>query len=182
MGGALVRLDEVAVIGPEMASNLIARENAQRKAVISLNVAEGSNLGHLVGQVRELVDPIVQKYGYTVKYGGQFEAQQSASRTIIIFSGIVVLVMLMLLHLAIGSIRVSLLVLVNLPLALIGGILAIFLTESPNPLANFAALFGAGGLHGASHLHRQPGRLHHVVRHRGAERHSARQPLPASRG
>ena len=144
MGGALVRLDEVAVIGPEMASNLIARENAQRKAVVSLNVAEGSNLGHLVDQVRERVDPIVQNYGYTVKYGGQFEAQQSASQTITLFSGVVVLIMVVLLNLAIGSLRVSLLVLVNLPLALIGGILAIFLTESPNPVMNFAALFGAG--------------------------------------
>lgn len=143
-GGALVRLDQVAVIGPEMASNLIARENAQRKAVVSLNVAKGSNLGHLVGQVRELVDPIVQNHGYTVKYGGQFEAQQSASKTITLFSGVVVLVMVLLLNLAIGSLRVSLLVLVNLPLALIGGILAIFLTESPNPITNFAALFGAG--------------------------------------
>jgi CzcA family heavy metal efflux pump len=143
-GGALVRLDQVAVIGPEMASNLIARENAQRKAVVSLNVAKGSNLGHLVGQVRELVDPIVQKHGYTVKYGGQFEAQQSASRTITLFSGIVVLVMILLLNLAIRSMRVSLLVLVNLPLSLIGGILAIFITESPNPVSNLAALFGAG--------------------------------------
>jgi CzcA family heavy metal efflux pump len=143
-GGALVRLDEVAVIGPEMASNLIARENAQRKAVVSLNVAEGSNLGHLVTQVRERVDPIVQRYGYTVQYGGQFEAQQSASRTITLFSGLVVLVMVVLLNLAIGSLRVTLLVLVNLPLALIGGILAIFLTESPNPFLNAIALFGVG--------------------------------------
>lgn len=143
-GGALVRLDQVAVVGPEMASNLIARENAQRKAVVSLNVARGSNLGHLVGQVRALVDPIVQKHGYTVKYGGQFEAQQSASRTITLFSGVVVLVMVLLLNLAIGSMRVSLLVLVNLPLALIGGILGIFITESPNPITNFVALFGAG--------------------------------------
>ncbi len=143
-GGALVRLHEVAVIGPEMASNLITRENAQRKAVVSLNVADGSNLGHLVQQVQERVDPIVQKYGYTVKYGGQFEAQQSASRTISLFSGVVVLIMVVILNLATGSLRVSLLVLVNLPLALIGGILAIFLTESPNPLTNAAALFGAG--------------------------------------
>ena len=143
-GGALVRLDEVAVIGPEMSSNLIARENAQRKAVVSLNVAEGSNLGHLVQQVKERVDPIVQRYGYTVKYGGQFEAQQSASRTILVFSGLVVLVMVVLLNLAIGFIRVSLLVLVNLPLALIGGILAIFITESPNPFTNVVALFGVG--------------------------------------
>ncbi|MBX3352959.1 MAG: efflux RND transporter permease subunit [Phycisphaeraceae bacterium] len=143
-GGALVRLGEVAVIGPEMASNLIARENAQRKAVVSLNVAEGSNLGHLVTQVRERVDPIVQRRGYTVHYGGQFEAQQSASRTITLFSGLVVLIMVVLLNLAIGSLRVALLVLVNLPLALIGGILAIFLTESPNPLTNALALLGVG--------------------------------------
>ncbi|MHC5022924.1 MAG: efflux RND transporter permease subunit, partial [Planctomycetota bacterium] len=143
-GGALVRLDEVAVIGPEMSSNLIVRENAQRKAVVSLNVAEGSNLGHLVEQVRRRVDPVVQRYGYTVRYGGQFEAQQSASRTITIFSGVVILIMIVLLDLAIGSARVALLVLVNLPLALIGGILAIFLTESPNPIMNVAALFGAG--------------------------------------
>ncbi len=144
MGGALVRLDEVAVVGPEMASNLIARENAQRKAVVSLNVAEGSNLGHLVAEVRERVDPIVQEYGCTVVYGGQFQAQQAASRTIAVFSGIVALIMIVLLNLAIGSLRVSILVMVNLPLALIGGILAIFLTESPNPLTNAAALFGAG--------------------------------------
>jgi HME family heavy-metal exporter len=142
--GALVRLEEVADIGPEMTSNLIARENGQRKAVISLNVAEGANLGHLIEQVRERVDPIVQQYGYTVRYGGQFEAQQSASRTITLLSGVVILVMLVLLNLAIGSFKVSVLVLVNLPLALIGGIVAIFLTESPNPLSNAVALVGFG--------------------------------------
>ncbi len=148
-GGAHVRLDEVAVIGPEMASNLIARENAQRKAVVSLNVAEGSNLGHLVAQVESLVDPIVARHGYTVKYGGQFEAQQSASQTITLFSGVVVLIMVVLLNLAIRSLPVALLVLVNLPLALIGGVIAIFLTESPSILSNTIALFGLGGTYTA---------------------------------
>ncbi len=142
--GALVRLEEVAVIGPEMASNLIIRENAQRKGVVSLNVADGSNLGHLVQQVRERVDPIVESYGYTVSYGGQFEAQQSASRTILVFGGLVLLLMIVLLNLAIGSFRVSLLVLVNLPLALMGGVLAIFVMASDDPLGNVAALFGRG--------------------------------------
>jgi len=132
-----------------MASNLIARENAQRKAVVSLNVAEGSNLGHLVAQVESLVDPIVARHGYTVKYGGQFEAQQSASHTITLFSGIVVLIMLVLLNLAIRSLPVALLVLVNLPLALIGGVVAIFLTESPSILGNTLALFGLGGTYTA---------------------------------
>jgi HME family heavy-metal exporter len=144
-GGALVRLHEVADIGPEMTSNLIGRENAQRRAVVTLNVEEGYNLGDLVEEVRERVDPIVQKFGYTVKYGGQFEAQQAASRTIFMFSGLVILIMVFLLQLAIGSFRVSLLVLVNLPLALIGGIAAIYLTESPGIVSNTAALFGLGG-------------------------------------
>lgn len=145
VGGAQVRLHEVADIGPEMTSNLIARQNAQRKAVVTLNLDEGYNLGHMVEQVRERVDPIVQEYGYTVQYGGQFEAQQAASRTIFVFSGLVVLIMALLLQLAIGSLRVALLVLVNLPLALIGGIAAIYLTESPNVFTNTLALFGLGG-------------------------------------
>jgi Cu/Ag efflux pump CusA len=143
-GGAIVRLSEVADIGREQTSNLIARENAQRKAVVSLNVAEGYNLGHLVQEVQQRVDPIVAKHGYTVHYGGQFEAQRSASRTILLFGGLVLVLMLMLLHMAIGSLRVSLLVMVNLPLALIGGIAAIFLTESPNVFTNALALFGIG--------------------------------------
>ena len=143
-GGALVRLAEIADIGHEMTSNLIARENSQRKAIVSLNVSEGANLGHLVDQVRQRVDPIVQRFGYTVKYGGQFEAQQSASRAILIFGGLVLLIMIVLLEFAIGSLRVSLLVLVNLPLALIGGILAIFLTDSPDLFTNIGGLLGAG--------------------------------------
>ncbi|MBJ01923.1 MAG: CusA/CzcA family heavy metal efflux RND transporter [Planctomycetes bacterium] len=143
-GGALVRLEEVASIGPELTSNLIARENSQRKAVVSLNVAQGANLGHLVGEVKGLVDPIVERYGYTVKYGGQFEAQQSASRAILFFSAIVLLVMTVLLNIAIGSLRVALLVLANLPLALIGGVLAVFVTESADIAGNIAALFGRG--------------------------------------
>ncbi|MEE8468469.1 MAG: efflux RND transporter permease subunit, partial [Planctomycetota bacterium] len=143
-GGALVRLQEVADIGREMSSNMITRENSQRKAVVSLNVAEGANLGHLVAEVQRIVDPIVGRFGYAVKYGGQFEAQQSASRAILLFSGIVLLLMLVLLDLAVGSLRVSLLVLVNLPLALIGGVLAIFIAESPDLLQNLLGLFGRG--------------------------------------
>jgi CzcA family heavy metal efflux pump len=144
-GGALVRLSEVADIGPEMTSNMITRENAQRKAVVSLNVEEGYNLGHLVKEVQTRVDPIVRNHGYAVHYGGQFEAQQDATKTILLFTGLVVLVMVVLLQLAVGSFRVALLVLVNLPLALIGGIVAIYITESPNILTNTAALFGVGG-------------------------------------
>lgn len=146
-GGALVRLAEVADIGPERTSNLIARENAQRKAVISCNVAQGYNLGQLVEQVRARVDPIVQRAGYAVHYGGQFEAQQSAARTIYVAGLAVVVVMIMLLQLSTGSLRAALLVMVNLPLGIIGGILAIYLTESGGlggVISNTAALLGLG--------------------------------------
>lgn len=141
-GGAIVRLREVADIGPEKTSNLIARENAQRKAVVSTNVADGYNLGQLVAQVQAKVDPIVQKAGYTVHYGGQFEAQQSASRTIYIMGAGVAVFMFLLLQLSTGKSRVALLVMLNLPLALIGGIAAIYLTEGPGLISNTLALFG----------------------------------------
>ncbi|MAY73624.1 MAG: CusA/CzcA family heavy metal efflux RND transporter [Phycisphaerae bacterium] len=148
-GGATVRLSDVADIGPERSSNLITRENAQRKAVVSLNVAEGSNLGDLIADVRERVDPIVRRAGMTVAYGGQFEAQRSASRTISVAGVVVAVVMLLLLQISTGSIRAALLVMLNMPLALIGGIAAIYLTnglaEGVGPVANTLALIGIGG-------------------------------------
>ncbi len=144
IGGALVRLREVADIGPERTSNLITRESAQRKAVISTNVAEGYNLGQLVREVQARVDPIVHRAGYTVHYGGQFEAQQSASRTIYAMGAVVAVIMFLLLQLSTGYSRVALLVMLNLPLALIGGIAAIYLTESPGVFSNSMALIGLG--------------------------------------
>lgn len=142
VGGATVRLEEVADLGPERTPNLIARENARRKALISCNVADGYNLGQLVDQVRAKVDPIVQRAGYSVHYGGQFEAQQSASRTIVVAGIGVIVAMLMLLQLSTGSLRAALLVMFNLPLSIIGGIVAIYLTEAANPVTNTVALIG----------------------------------------
>ena len=143
--GATLRLRDVADIGPERSSNLITRENAQRKAVVSLNVAEDSNLGDLIAEVRLLVDPIVQKAGFTLHYGGQFEAQQSATKTILTSGIAVAVLILMLLQISTGSMRAALLVMVNMPLALIGGIAAIYITEGGNFFANTMALFGLGG-------------------------------------
>jgi len=144
-GGATVRLRDVADIGPQRSSNLITRENAQRKAVVSLNVAEGSNLGDLVAQVRKKVDPIVESAGFTVHYGGQFEAQQSATKTILITGLVVMILMLMLLQISTGSLRAAVLVMVNMPLALIGGIAAIYITEGNGFFSNTVALLGLGG-------------------------------------
>ena len=144
-GGATIRLSDVADIGPERSSNLITRENAQRKAVVSLNVNEGSNLGDLVAQVRERVDPIVAKTGMTVSYGGQFEAQQSASSTILVAGSAVAIIMLMLLQISTGTMRAAVLVMLNMPLALIGGIVAIYLTQGGGAVSNTLALVGIGG-------------------------------------
>jgi HME family heavy-metal exporter len=144
-GGATVRLRDVADIGPQRSSNLITRENAQRKAVVSLNVAEGSNLGDLAAAVQQRVDPIVQRAGMTVSYGGQFEAQQAASRTILVAGLVVAVVMLMLLQISTGSLRAAVLVMLNMPLALIGGIAAIYVTEGGGPIDNTLALIGVGG-------------------------------------
>lgn len=142
VGGAIVRLEEVADIGPERTPNLIARESARRKAVISCNVAKGHNLGGLVAQVQSRVDPIVQRAGYSVHYGGQFEAQQSATQTIMIAGVGVAILMFMLLQLSTGSARVALLVMTNLPLATIGGIAAVYLTETTRPWGNTLSLLG----------------------------------------
>ncbi|GIW74932.1 MAG: hypothetical protein KatS3mg103_1454 [Phycisphaerales bacterium] len=143
--GAVVRLQDVAEVLPQRTSNLITRENAQRKAVVSLNVASGSNLGDLIEQVRERVDPIVRQAGLTASYGGQFEAQRSAARSITIFGLAVALAMLVLLQASTGSIRAALLVMLNVPLALIGGIAAIFVAQPTGALANALALLGVGG-------------------------------------
>ncbi len=142
--GAFVRLRDVADVGRERTSNLIAREQGRRKAVVSCNVADGFNLGQVAAAVRERVEPIVTAAGCTLVLGGQFEAQQAASRTILVMGAGVIAVMLLLLYLALGSVRAAVLVMVNLPLALIGGIAAIWITESPGVFGNTLALFGIG--------------------------------------
>jgi CzcA family heavy metal efflux pump len=143
--GPQVRLREVAEIGLEKASNLIAREGARRKAVVSCNVAEGQNLGDLVVGIRRVVDPVVAKAGLSVHYGGQFEAQQEASRTIGLMGIAVVGVVFLLLAAALSSAKAAGLVMLNLPLSLIGGIGAVYLAESPSIVGNTLALFGLGG-------------------------------------
>ena len=96
-------------------------------------------------QIALFMDPIVANVGYSVSYGGQFEAQQSASKTLYVMGGMVAVLMLLLLNMSVGSTKTAVLVMINLPLALIGGIVAIFLTESDHVGRNVLALFGVGG-------------------------------------
>jgi HME family heavy-metal exporter len=140
------RLHEVADIGPEQASNLITRQNARRKTVVSCNLALGANLGDTVAAIRSVIDPIAREMNCTVHYGGQFEAQRSATATLAWSGGLIVIIMILLLHLALGGdLIAAFLVLINVPLALIGGIAALFIAESPQPFTNLMALLGFGG-------------------------------------
>ena len=143
--GAMVRVRDVAEVFEERSSSLITRENARRKAVVSCNVAEGHNLGDLVQEIRTRVDPLLSAYpGMYAEYGGQFEAQEQASRRILVASLGVLAVIATVLYSVFGSMRPVLLILLNLPLALVGGVAALFLFDSPSVLSNIAALCGVG--------------------------------------
>lgn len=141
-GGAQCKLSEVAEISKERASNLIAREAGQRKAVISCNVADGYNLGQLVEQVRTQLEPMVVAAGCNLTLGGQFAAQQSASRSILWMGGLVVALMFVLLRAAFASSRAAWLIMVNLPLSLIGGIAAVYLVSPTNPVVSIPTMVG----------------------------------------
>lgn len=145
--GPVVRLRDVADIGLERTPSVVARENSRRKAVVTCNVADGHNLGDLVEAIRARVEPIALRAGCEVAFGGQFEARRSAARTLLIAGAGAAIVMLVLLQMATGSLRVAALVMVNLPLATIGGVLAVFISESMRHgglVRNTLALVGVG--------------------------------------
>jgi Cu/Ag efflux pump CusA len=124
---------------------MILRENVQRRIVISANVA-GRDLGSVIDDVRAAVAQAVpMPAGYRVEYGGQFESQQSASRRLLVLGIGVVAGLFMLLVLAFGKARDAILVMVNLPLALIGGVAGVFLAGGVLSVASmigFITLFG----------------------------------------
>ena len=143
--GAIVRVRDVAEVIEERASSLITRENVRRKAVISCNIAVGHNLGDLIEEIRSQVDPVVRNFpGTYVEYGGQFEAQKEASGRILLASLVVLGVIIIILYSTFRSARPVLLILLNLPLALVGGVAALFIAESPDLFRNIGALFGHG--------------------------------------
>jgi Cu/Ag efflux pump CusA len=143
--GAKVPLSQVAEIRVDQGPNTINRENVQRRIIVQANVA-GRDLGSIIDEVRTKITRDVQlPEGYFVQYGGQFEAQEAATRQITIMSVVAVAGIFLLLYLALGSTRLALLVMANLPLALIGGVLMAFVsggTLSIASLIGFITLFG----------------------------------------
>src|SRR6185295_1490307 len=135
----------LAEVRREEGPNMILRENVQRRIVISANVA-GRDLGSVIEDIRTAIAQAVpMPAGYRVEYGGQFESQQTASRRLLVLGLGVVAALFMLLVLAFGRARDAVLIMVNLPLALIGGVVGVFLaggTLSVASMIGFITLFG----------------------------------------
>ena len=144
-GGGPVPIRLLADVRREEGPNMILRENVQRRIVISANVA-GRDLGSVIDDIRTAIAQAVpMPAGYRVEYGGQFESQQSASRRLLVLGIGVVAGLFMLLVLAFGKARDAILVMVNLPLALIGGVAGVFLAGGVLSVASmigFITLFG----------------------------------------
>jgi CzcA family heavy metal efflux pump len=142
--GQKVPLAAVADLVSAKGPNSISRENVQRKVVVQANVA-GRDLRAVYQDVRKRVAMIKLPEGYFVEYGGQFESEAGATRMIGLLSIVSISLILLILYLEFGSFRVASLVMVNLPLAFIGGIVAVVLTDrtiSVASLVGFITLFG----------------------------------------
>ncbi|WP_161941975.1 efflux RND transporter permease subunit [Petrimonas mucosa] len=143
--GRKVPLEEVADIVSVGGPGSISRENVQRKIVVSANTA-GRDLKSVVDDVRRTVDEKIRlPEGYRVEYGGQFETAAKASRTLLIASLLAIGLIFLLLYGEFKELTLSTIVLVNLPLALIGGVLALYLTSaviSIPSIIGFITLFG----------------------------------------
>lgn len=142
--GQVLRLRDIANVSLEPAPNMILRDNGRRKAMVSCSTSPTSNIGDLAKACREKLDPAMYAMGCTVDYDGTIKARESAStRLTLLGVGVLVLIVL-LLTIALKSFKQALLTLVNIPLCLVGGILAVFLA-APTPMWTnlFALLSGS---------------------------------------
>jgi CzcA family heavy metal efflux pump len=143
--GARVPLAQVADVRVDAGPNTINRENVQRRIIVQANVA-GRDLGGVIHDVRTAVARrVALPQGYFVQYGGQFEAQEKATRQIAVMSALAVIGIFGLLYVALRSSRLAAFVMANLPLAMIGGVAMVFLaggTLSIASLIGFITLFG----------------------------------------
>ena len=143
--GQKIPLNYVAEIRSAMGPNTISRENVKRKIVISANVAD-RDLRSVVNDIQAQVDAQIKlPEGYHIEYGGQFESEQAASRTLALTSFMSIMVIFLLLYHEFRSVKESAIILINLPLALIGGVFALLITTgevSIPAIIGFISLFG----------------------------------------
>jgi len=143
--GMKVPLEQIADIVSVSGPSSISRENVQRKVVISANVA-GRDLRGAVEEIQKKINETVTlPEGYRIEYGGQFESEARASKTLMLTSLIAILVIFLLLYQEFKNFKLAGIILLNLPLALIGGVFAIFITSgilSIPAIIGFITLFG----------------------------------------
>ena len=164
--GRKVPLNYVAEVVSAMGPNTINRENVKRKIVISANVAD-RDLRSVVNDIQKRIDTSIQlPEGYHIEYGGQFESEQAASRTLALTSFISIVVIFLLLYNEFRSVKESGVILLNLPLALIGGVFALVITTgevSIPAIIGFISLFGIATRNGMllishyNHLQKEEG-------------------------
>lgn len=143
--GKKIPFEYIAEIRSATGPNTINRENVQRKVVVSANVA-GRDLRSVVNDIQRNVGATVQlPEGYHIEYGGQFESEQAASRTLYITSALAIMIIFLLIYNQFRNATKSAIILINLPLALIGGVFAIWITDgeiSIPAIIGFISLFG----------------------------------------
>lgn len=143
--GQKIPLGNIADISSVTGPNTINRENVSRKIVVSANVS-GGDLRGVVNEIRHIIDREIElPEGYHIEYGGQFESEQRASRTLFITSIFSILVIFLLLFNQFRKVTQSVVILLNLPLALIGGVFILFFTSgniSIPATIGFISLFG----------------------------------------
>ena len=143
--GVKIPFEQIAEIRSTTGPNTINRENVQRKVVVSANVAGRDLRGVVTDIQRNIEADITLPEGYHVEYGGQFESEQAASRTLMMTSAIAIMIIFLLLYNQFKNGWQSVVILLNLPLALIGGVYAIWFTSgeiSIPAIIGFISLFG----------------------------------------
>jgi CzcA family heavy metal efflux pump len=141
-----IPLSQVAEVALENRPYFINRERVQRRIAVQANVV-GRDLGTVIAEAQEKIAKQVSlPAGYFVEYGGQFESQQEATRILLSYGAIAIVVIFLLLYKAFNSARASFLVLANLPLALIGGVFTIFLTGGIMSIPSLIGLISVFGI------------------------------------
>lgn len=148
--GAVVRLGDVAQIATEFSAPNIRRDDVQRRVVVQANVA-GRDMGSVVNDIYALIPQLQLPAGYSVLVGGQYENQQRAQQRLLLVVPVSILLIALLLYFSFGSIKQVALIMANVPLALIGGVLALWLSGTylsvPSSIG-FITLFGVAVLNG----------------------------------
>ncbi|MEG4496530.1 efflux RND transporter permease subunit [Microcoleus sp. F10-C6] len=149
--GNKIPLAQVATVKYGTGPNTINRENVSRLIVAAAN-AKGRDLRSVVNEIQAKVKREVElPFGYFIQYGGQFEAEQRASQNIMIFSAIAFLVITVLMYLSVKSLPSTAMIMINLPIGLVGGVIAVALTGgiiSVASLVGFVTLFGVATRNG----------------------------------